>query len=1206
MKKLFLLLFLTEICISTGLQAETASETTVQPTAGQYPCVLPPSPEASTLCKYTEFPVSYFYGLPQINIPLYELTYNDLTVPISISYHGGGIKATELSGRVGLGWALNAGGCISRSVCGYPDEVLINVGNSAPPANPEMLDIRIRGYHRLTNRDFELLEFIQNKKYSYEPNFHSTDHILNVLHPQNRFYQEYEGGYLDATPDRYSFNFLGYSGVFILTDEHHAVLQTDSPVELVDIRFPSYFSMRDKKGILYYFDEPEYSYHPYKSCSPDIGPTDIQNDTIKYVSSWHLSKIVTPQNDIIRFTYTENKKYDIESGVFASRTRADISVPDYDNYYSSYLNTNNIPYRKISVSPKRLDRIIAEDAVVTFITDNTVPREDIPEDHTRLDKLYVQNMQEEYIKRYNFTYSYFRSFKNKTKFALCLDRIDEEALDENGNGRQRLYEFGYYGNHDMPWYKDYSAGIDHWGYNNEYPATIHIPKFSHPGYNQGKGEGANREPSPSYPLYGTLTDITYPTGGSVHFTWEPHTYSSESFTPIKPYMTEAVYDTILTTLCGLGNFGPNDVISSSIHVDESEKTPKISIDLSKYYYLYIDEIKTTNGCELKNDHNFTAPGTYDNSNVPFISIKKNGIETNRVYVDLPAVEKKPNGFDIELKEGGYYTLELHNPHADFPERLRQDYNRECSPYILYGKIHISYIKQIKAPQKMHMKQGGGLRIKKINANFFDRTVTKNFIYEDGLYSRGNLPAYIDYFSESFALILSVEGEQVPEVCYRLATQSTSGLYNTIQGEPKIEYQKVDEVYGDIGNKDFRTLPRITHYFNSGRDTEDEGENGTFYLNPLQPAANRFFTSNAHKRGNLVKQEYWDPQQPDSIVKTVEYEYSVKEDPVAHWFSAGMFATADFRLAGLGVIVEETVKDENGKDKVINVKKSPTKDYFSSNFKLQPYKKLLKMKRETEYRGGDNPVTNTVRYTYPYENLERDYNLYLMKLPLSEERERSDRNYEVVYYSYLMPANGSFCDKVETEVRTVNGYIVEAKRMVYDPQTLLLLRTYTADISSPVPASGFDLGKTPRASDALTAFINVPEFEYQYFQNKISQISYKGEILASFLWAYKGAHPVAEIKRKSAQETDNILEAIGTSRNRLFYLSDIGNWLNKLRDRLPENEMTTLLYYPSIGPVSETDVRGITTTYEYDPYGRLKNIRDYNSYFIKKYEYNLKP
>lgn len=125
MKKLFLLLFLTEICISTGLQAETLPKRLFNPRQDSILVYFLPSPEASTLCKYTEFPVSYFYGLPQINIPLYELTYNDLTVPISISYHGGGIKATELSGRVGLGWTLNAGGCISRSVCGYPDEVLI-------------------------------------------------------------------------------------------------------------------------------------------------------------------------------------------------------------------------------------------------------------------------------------------------------------------------------------------------------------------------------------------------------------------------------------------------------------------------------------------------------------------------------------------------------------------------------------------------------------------------------------------------------------------------------------------------------------------------------------------------------------------------------------------------------------------------------------------------------------------------------------------------------------------------------------------------------------------------------------------------------------------------------------------------------------------------------------------------------------------------
>ena len=91
----------------------------------QYANVLPPSPEAASLCEYAETPVSYFYGLPQIDIPLYTVQEGSFSLPVSISYHGGGIKVNELASRVGLGWVLNAGGVISRTVCGLPDETLI-------------------------------------------------------------------------------------------------------------------------------------------------------------------------------------------------------------------------------------------------------------------------------------------------------------------------------------------------------------------------------------------------------------------------------------------------------------------------------------------------------------------------------------------------------------------------------------------------------------------------------------------------------------------------------------------------------------------------------------------------------------------------------------------------------------------------------------------------------------------------------------------------------------------------------------------------------------------------------------------------------------------------------------------------------------------------------------------------------------------------
>lgn len=96
------------------------------PTLAQRPEVLqnviPPSPNASSLGKYADWPVSLYTGVPEINIPLYELKGHSLSVPVSVSYHASGIKVGETASSMGLGWALNGGGVITRSVRGLPDE----------------------------------------------------------------------------------------------------------------------------------------------------------------------------------------------------------------------------------------------------------------------------------------------------------------------------------------------------------------------------------------------------------------------------------------------------------------------------------------------------------------------------------------------------------------------------------------------------------------------------------------------------------------------------------------------------------------------------------------------------------------------------------------------------------------------------------------------------------------------------------------------------------------------------------------------------------------------------------------------------------------------------------------------------------------------------------------------------------------------------
>ncbi|MDB5002085.1 MAG: hypothetical protein JWQ34_310 [Mucilaginibacter sp.] len=60
-------------------------------------------------------------GTLKINIPLYEIKVNDISVPISLNYSALGIKVGQEAGVAGMGWELNAGGKIITNIQGKPD-----------------------------------------------------------------------------------------------------------------------------------------------------------------------------------------------------------------------------------------------------------------------------------------------------------------------------------------------------------------------------------------------------------------------------------------------------------------------------------------------------------------------------------------------------------------------------------------------------------------------------------------------------------------------------------------------------------------------------------------------------------------------------------------------------------------------------------------------------------------------------------------------------------------------------------------------------------------------------------------------------------------------------------------------------------------------------------------------------------------------------
>ncbi|OCK52715.1 hypothetical protein BA768_10035 [Chryseobacterium sp. CBo1] len=84
--------------------------------------IFPFTPETSSLLKYQETPVSNYTGVPNISIPIYTAKSGSVEVPITLSYHAGGVLVSDIASSVGLGWSINTVAPITRKTNGYTDE----------------------------------------------------------------------------------------------------------------------------------------------------------------------------------------------------------------------------------------------------------------------------------------------------------------------------------------------------------------------------------------------------------------------------------------------------------------------------------------------------------------------------------------------------------------------------------------------------------------------------------------------------------------------------------------------------------------------------------------------------------------------------------------------------------------------------------------------------------------------------------------------------------------------------------------------------------------------------------------------------------------------------------------------------------------------------------------------------------------------------
>ena len=246
--------------------------------------MIPPSPNAASLGTYGEIPVALHTGLPEISIPLYEIRSGSLVVPISLKYHAAGIKVADRGTWTGIGWTLHAGGVITRTKRGLPDEFNASNHITGFMANAHKVPHKSAMQQQLTwiNGSSAAQNRIINK------HFEAQD-IIN--------------GIQDYFPDMFFYNILGNSGKMMIGNDkkfhflNASPYKIESSIENVSQPSEGEFIITDDKGVKYYFG---------KSGATEISHVswtlDYYNFSPDYASSWYLTKIESAdKQDVIEF-----------------------------------------------------------------------------------------------------------------------------------------------------------------------------------------------------------------------------------------------------------------------------------------------------------------------------------------------------------------------------------------------------------------------------------------------------------------------------------------------------------------------------------------------------------------------------------------------------------------------------------------------------------------------------------------------------------------------------------------------------------------------------------------------------------------------------------------------------------------------------------------------------------------------------------------
>ncbi|MEM9917258.1 MAG: DUF6443 domain-containing protein [Bacteroidota bacterium] len=492
MKKLF---FVVLLLLPFGFMLAQPTASDLDPSLS----VLPPSPSASALVKYVDFPVSYSSGTPQISIPIHTITGRGLSLPISLSYHAGGVRVDDVSSVVGLGWSLQAGGAVTRTVVGKADE-------------------RPDGFLQ------------RGAQLPYPINLSSNFTDL----------QQFAEGHWDGQPDVFSFNFGPYSGKFYIDPSNtiRLIPHQDLAISYSLCTSCSYplsgsiisFTIKTPDGLVYTFGTSaavEYSETSSYSTIGGNAGCNARSFDVPVATAWYLKEVFNPKTqDHLYLNYTpKNITYDLSYTESFTMPLPEVPLSGCNGNFSrtacvTTKTDNGVILSSIESSYSRVD----------FITGTQ--RSDIggtgSGGTSRLQEIHLKGENGGILKKFKLIQSFVTSSgttpstKPDSDKRMYLDKVEEFSATDAFINR---YSFAYFNRDQLP--PRLSFEQDHWGYYNGQSNSQSTP-FASEDFNLldrvqdrfSSFSPANRQADGVKASYGTLNEVTYPTGGTAQFDYE--------------------------------------------------------------------------------------------------------------------------------------------------------------------------------------------------------------------------------------------------------------------------------------------------------------------------------------------------------------------------------------------------------------------------------------------------------------------------------------------------------------------------------------------------------------------------------------------------------------------------------------------------------------------------------------------------------------